>query len=175
MIVAVAECIAAGWTFDWDNYFMQLLETNPAFGTLRGLFSWVHSYFHSCPDSLKPCIFYMSIFPVNHKIRRRRLVRRWIAEGYSAATKECTAEEKGEKSFVDLCELSMIQLPGSTSLCYSMRMPSCKINGFFREYIKSQSMEENLVFALEGHCSVNLQRTGRHLTIENTWDRDISV
>jgi Leucine-rich repeat (LRR) protein len=36
-------------------------------------------------------------------------------------------------------------------------------------------MEENLVFALEGHCSVNSQRTGRHLTIESTWDRDISV
>jgi hypothetical protein len=175
VIVAVADfMVATGCTFDPSD-FMPLLETNPAFGSLRGLFSWVHSYFHSCPDSLKPCIFYMSIFPVNHKIRRRRLVRRWIAEGYSTDTKESTAEEKGEESFADLINLNMIQVPGSTNLSYMIRMPSCQVNGFFREYIKSRSMEENLVFALEGHCTVNSQRTGRHLTIESTWDRDISV
>ncbi|CAO2144904.1 unnamed protein product [Urochloa humidicola] len=37
-------------------------------------------------------------------------------------------------------------------------------------------MEENLVFALEGRCSLNSQQhTGRHLTIGSTWDRDKSV
>ena len=120
-------------------------------------------------------LLYLSIFPVNHKIRRRRLVRRWIAEGYSTDTKESTADEKGERSFSDLCRLNMIQVPGSTSLSYLTRMPSCQVNGFFREYIMSRSMEENLVFALEGHCSLNSQRTGRHLTIGSTWDRDVSV
>lgn len=33
-------------------------------------------------------------------------------------------------------------------------------------------MEENLVFELEGHCRMNSQHTGRHLTIGETWDRD---
>jgi hypothetical protein len=36
-------------------------------------------------------------------------------------------------------------------------------------------MEENLVFALEGCCSINSQRTGRHLTIQKSWDRDRNV
>ncbi|CAN6363422.1 unnamed protein product [Urochloa humidicola] len=36
-------------------------------------------------------------------------------------------------------------------------------------------MEENLVFALEGHCKKDIQRTGRHLAIDNSWDRDRSV
>ncbi|CAL4991663.1 unnamed protein product [Urochloa decumbens] len=176
VIVAVAEFAAAWnlWRVNWD-YFMQVLENHPAFVSLRDLFSWVHSYFHSCADSLKPCIFYLSIFPANHKIRRRRLVQRWIAEGYSMDTKEKTAEEKGEEPFLDLCKLNMIQVPGSTSQSYLTRMPSCQVNGFFREYIVSRSMEENLVFALEGHCSVNSQRTGRHLTIGSTWDGDKSV
>ncbi|RLM50342.1 hypothetical protein C2845_PMPSC049109 [Panicum miliaceum] len=175
VIVAVADFLATGWRINNWDYFMQLLETHESFGSLRDLFSWMHSYFHSCPDSLKPCIFYLSIFPVNLKIRRRRLVRRWIAEGYSMDTKESSAEEKGEESFVDLCKLNMIQVPGSTSLSYLTRMPLCQVNGFFREYIISRSMEENLVFALEGHCSVNSQRSGRHLTIGSTWDRDKCV
>ncbi|WVZ50525.1 hypothetical protein U9M48_001771 [Paspalum notatum var. saurae] len=173
VIVAIANFVAAGWN---PINFMHELETNQAFGSLRDLFSWVHSYFESCPDSLKPCIFYLSIFPANHKIRRRRLVRRWIAEGYSNDNKENTAEEKGSEFFENLCFRNMVQVPGSTSLSYLTRMSPCQVNGFFREYIMSRSIEENLVFALEGHCSVNtVQHTGRHLTIGSTWDRDKSV
>jgi len=58
---------------------------------------------------------------------------------------------------------------------YFKRMPLCQVNGFIREYIVSQSMEDNLVFALDGHCRKNLQRTGRHLAIERSCDRDPNV
>ncbi|WVZ50551.1 hypothetical protein U9M48_001793 [Paspalum notatum var. saurae] len=174
VIVPVAKFIATNGQPNLD-YFMQLLETDEAFGSLRDLFSWVHSYFQSCPDELKPCIFYLSIFPANHRIRRTRLVRRWIAEGYSTDTRESSAEEKGSKFFEELCRRNMVQVPGSTSVSYMTKSSACQFNGFFREYIMSQSMEENLAFALEGHCSANSQRSGRHLTIGSTWDRDMSV
>ncbi|WVZ50547.1 hypothetical protein U9M48_001789 [Paspalum notatum var. saurae] len=177
VIVAMAKFIAhEGWNPNLDYSFMQMLETDQGFGSLRDLFSWVHSYFQSCPDSLKPCIFYLSIFPANHNIRRRRLVRRWIAEGYSKDSKENTAEEEGGKFFENLCHRNMVQVSGLTNLSYYLtRISSCQVNGFVREYIMSRSMEENLVFALEGHCSANTVHIGRHLTIGSSWDRDMSV
>ncbi|KAG2611409.1 disease resistance protein Pik-2-like [Panicum virgatum] len=176
VVVAVGDFVGDGWRLlDSDHNLMWVLETHPALGTLRGLFDWVRSYFHSCPDRLKPCIFYLSIFPVNHKIRWSRLVRRWIAEGYSRDTRESTAKENGAESFLKLCELSMIHVPGSASMPYMMRRRLCQVNGFFREYIISRSMEENLVFELKEHCRINSQHTGRHLTIGSTWDRDKSV
>ncbi|XP_071677300.1 disease resistance protein Pik-2-like [Lolium perenne] len=137
---------------------MSLLETNPMFHGLRGLFSWIQSYFHDCPDSLKPCIFYLSIFPSSHNIRRRRLLRRWIAEGYST-------EENVEKLFADLFKLSIIQQQSPS------KMGVCQFNGFFREYIISRPMQDNLVFELDGHCSLDSQRAGKHLTISINWDR----
>lgn len=155
--------------------FMPELENNEEFSSLRGLLAWMHSYFRTCPDFLKPCIFYLSIFPLNLSIRRRRLLRRWIAEGYSRGSKvEGTAEETAEEFFYQLVRLSMIQEQHEWG---SVRVPNThfKVNGFFREYIMSRSMEENLVFALDGHCRKNSVGTGRHLTIQRNWDRDERV
>ncbi|XP_004979673.1 probable disease resistance protein RXW24L isoform X2 [Setaria italica] len=175
VICAVAESWRMVRDIEVKDNLVSKLEANAPLTTqsLEGTFSWLLSYFRSCPDYLKPCIFYLTIFPVNHTIRRTRLVRRWIAEGYSRDNKENTAEENGESSFSKIVNLSMIQAP-RTKVDY-MRMSLCQVNGFLREYIVSQLMEENLVFALEGHCKKNIQRTGRHLAIDNSWDRDKNV
>ncbi|KAF7039423.1 hypothetical protein CFC21_049422 [Triticum aestivum] len=183
VIVAVGGYLATKTNMDmWLNLndsFMHQLETNPGFDSLRGLLTWMHSYFRTCLDSLKPCIFYVSIFPRGQCIRRRRLVRRWITEGYSRDTDINTAEEDGEGFFSKLVDLSIIQDPSqaATEIYRSkgMRIALCQVNGFVREYIVSRPMEENLVFVLEGRCSVNSQRTGRHLAIRSSWDRDINV
>uniref|UniRef100_A0ACD5Y6U7 Uncharacterized protein n=1 Tax=Avena sativa TaxID=4498 RepID=A0ACD5Y6U7_AVESA len=158
-----------------------ILDNYTTLDSLRGLFSWMQSYFDACPDSLKPCIFYLSVFPTGQDIRRRRLVTRWIAEGYSRdrfgstsgdweSSRDrygSTADENGEKFFSDLTELSIIQQLTTNNVC--------QVNGFFHGYIISRPMEDNLVFTLEGCCKPNSQRTGQHLTIRSTWDRDNNV
>ncbi|KAM0859723.1 hypothetical protein ACQ4PT_047006 [Festuca glaucescens] len=60
---------------------MQIHTEHP---TLRDLFCWMQSYLDACSDELKPCIFYISVFLTEQVVRRKRLIRRWIAEGYSS-------------------------------------------------------------------------------------------
>ncbi|CAD6254808.1 unnamed protein product [Miscanthus lutarioriparius] len=181
VIVGIAEIIGANIRSYMGTKFLEVLndhfmgnletyskrhwvfeKTKP--DNFRGLLSWMQSYFDACSDSLKPCIFYLSIFPRGHNIRRRRLLRRWIAECYSRDTSRGTAEENGEKLISELVDLSIIQHKTSKVLC--------QVNGFFHEYIISRPLEDNLVFALERNCSLNSERAGQHLTIRSSWDRD---
>lgn len=155
-----------------SDRFMQTLETNPEYYSLRGFFGWMNSYFRACPDSLKPCIIYLSLFPLHQSIRRRRVVRRWVAEGYPKDSEDKSAEQNGEMFFMKLLGLSIIQHPLQTTLFCDTRMTLYRVNGFIHEYIISRRVEENLVFDLDSSCILTTQRTGRHLVIRENWVRD---
>lgn len=181
VIVTIATYLAASkgkGIADWrylNDHFMSELETNP-----RLLSAWpvfrLNSYFHTCPDSRKTYIFYLLVFPQEHSIRRRRLVRRWIAEGISRDEGGLTAEGNGETFFSELViRLSIIQTPEIATMYSGTRMAVCQVEGFVREYIISRPVEDNFVFALEGNCVIDSQRTGRHLAIGSSWDRDRAV
>jgi hypothetical protein len=145
----------SSWLESLSDNFMGTLEMDPEFHGLRPLLSWMQSYFDACSDSIKPCIFYLSIFSAEKNIRLRHLLWWWIAEGYCRDTSDRTTYEENGKNFVsELIKLSIIQESASSKVF-------CQINGFFHEYIISRTMEDNLVFALEGRCSLNLQRAGR--------------
>ncbi|KAF8666071.1 hypothetical protein HU200_053779 [Digitaria exilis] len=135
-----------------NGQFIYYLENKTELTSLHDLFDWMRSYFHALSDD------------GSYSIRRRRLVMRWVAEGYFQDSDRNTAGEKGEKLFSDLLELSMIQqscLTASTQ----MRIVLYKISSFFHEFIMSRPEEE-------GHCHPTNRRRGRHLVIEECWDRD---
>ena len=84
------------------------LEINPELRTINTVL--LRSY-DGLPYYLKSVFLYLSIFPERHKIRLDRLVRRWIAEGYSRDMHTITAEQLGRRYFEELLDRSMI-LPG---------------------------------------------------------------
>ncbi|XP_062182896.1 disease resistance protein PIK6-NP-like [Phragmites australis] len=146
------------------------LEMNPELGMIRTV---LEKSYDGLPYHLKSCFLYLSIFPEDHIICRRRLVRRWTAEGYSSETRGKSANEIADDYFTDLKNRSMI-LPSQQSVHSRRSIDSCKVHDLIREIAISKSIEENLVFRLEEGCGLNTHGAIRHLAISSDWKGDQS-
>uniref|UniRef100_K3YFW4 NB-ARC domain-containing protein n=1 Tax=Setaria italica TaxID=4555 RepID=K3YFW4_SETIT len=144
------------------------LEINPELEAIRTILS---KSYDGLPYHLKSCFLYLSIFPEDHKLSRRRLTRRWTAEGYSREIREKSAEEIADRYFMELIGRSMI-LPCHESAYSRKGFDSCQVHDLMREISISKSTEENLVFRLEEGCRSNTHGTVRHLTINSNWEGD---
>uniref|UniRef100_A0A453QEF4 Uncharacterized protein n=1 Tax=Aegilops tauschii subsp. strangulata TaxID=200361 RepID=A0A453QEF4_AEGTS len=146
------------------------LEVNAELDTIRKVL--LKSY-DGLPYHLKACFLYLAIFPANYKISLTRLLRRWIAEGYSTEVRGKSSYEIGESYLMDLIGRSMI-LPSWRSSHSRKEIDSCQLYDIIREVVISKSMEENLVFRLEAGCGLNSPVTTRHLSVGNDWNGDES-
>nr|CAB3457605.1 unnamed protein product [Digitaria exilis] len=70
---------------------------------------FIVSSYDGLPYHLKPIFLYLGIFPENHEIRRTRLLRRWMAEGYIAKNRDMPMEDVAELFYSELINRSMIQ------------------------------------------------------------------
>ena len=146
------------------------LEMNSELGTIRTI---LEKSYDGLPYHLKSCFLYLSIFPEDHIISRRRLVCRWIAEGYSSERRGKSANAMAETYFTELKNRSMI-LPSQQSIYSRKSIDSCKVHDLIRDIAISKSMEENLVFRLEEGCALSTHGTVRHLAISSNWKGDQS-
>jgi hypothetical protein len=144
------------------------LEMNPELEPIRTILG---KSYDGLPYHLKSCFLYMSIFPEDHKISRRRLIRRWVAEGYSRKIHEKPAEEISDSYFMKLIYRSMI-LPSKRFEPSRKGIDSCHIHDLMRGIGIFKSTEEDLVFRLEEGCSSNTQEIARHLAISSNWKGD---
>ncbi|CAM0913290.1 unnamed protein product [Alopecurus aequalis] len=145
-----------------NDHFSVGFQSTPSLEFIRTALSPTYDYL---PYHLQLCLLYLSIFPKGHSIRRRRLVIRWIAEGYSCETHGKSAEEMGESYFQELINRSIIR-PSKTMPSSLGHTDSFQVNNLHRKISFSKAMEENHGFVLGN--TYNSQETGRHIVIIST-------
>lgn len=127
---------------EWSKFFNSMgsqLEYHPS---LHGLKQIVNLSFNHLPYHLKSCLLYLSIFPEDYEIRRKNLVRRWVAEGFVTSRRGMTAEEVSESYFEELVSRSIIQ---RAHVSYSGKIKTCRVHDIMLEVILSKSIEENFI------------------------------
>ncbi|EEF36887.1 ubiquitin ligase protein, lrsam1, putative [Ricinus communis] len=95
--------------------------------------------FDELPYPLKPCFLYCCLFPEDHIIRRKRLIRLWIAEGFIPQVSRITSKELAESYLMELACWSMLQVIERNQ---SGRPKACKMHDLLCELLSVSEREE---------------------------------
>ncbi|XBI34413.1 hypothetical protein VPH35_120224 [Triticum aestivum] len=143
---------------EWESIYTQIpseLESNPSLEAIRRI---VTLSYNNLPSHLKSCFLYLSIFPEDFEFKRRRLVDRWIEEGFSFSKKNI--EDVGISYFTELINRSMIQ-PSKVSI--EGHVKSCRVHDIMRDVMVSISREENFVYLAGDNATIVSEGNFRHV------------
>ncbi|KAM3736756.1 hypothetical protein ACB098_09G004400 [Castanea mollissima] len=103
--------------------------------------------FNELPYQLKHCFLYCSLFPEDHEIRRKRLIKLWMAEGFVEKFEGPTLEEVAESYLGKLTFRNMLQVVRRNE---SGRPQRYKMHDILRELALSISVKENFGVVHDG-------------------------
>lgn len=119
-------------------------------GSTPGEHSTVHDVlamsYHELPYQLKLCFLYLSNFPKDFNIPKKKLVRLWVAEGFVSPADDQdaaeTLEDVAENCLVELINRCMAQVGefGSTG-----RIKSCRLHDLMHDVCLSKAKQENFL------------------------------
>lgn len=90
--------------------------------------------------SLKQCFKDLSILPEGYIIKRKRLIRRWMANGLVSSTGGSSTEAVAESYFDKLISRCIVE---PEIVCPAGKIKSCRINGVFKNCIATPGTTEN--------------------------------
>ncbi|KAK4787225.1 hypothetical protein SAY86_011058 [Trapa natans] len=102
--------------------------------------------FKDLPYYLKSCFLHLSVFPEGDEIKRMRLIRLWIAEGFIEAKEGRTLEEVAGDYFDELMNRSLLQLTRTTN---DGRVKECRIHHLLQQIAIQKSRDQNFAVRVE--------------------------
>ncbi|KAA8528030.1 hypothetical protein F0562_035101 [Nyssa sinensis] len=123
--------------------------------------------FNNLPSRLKGCFLYCCLFPEDYLIRRKRLIRLWMAEGFVEKVKGKTPEEVSHGYLKELVNRRMLQVVERNQ---SGKAKACKLHDLMRELALSTSKTERFCGVYDGQEASEESRP-RRLSVQ-TSDRE---
>ncbi|KAF8772320.1 hypothetical protein HU200_005912 [Digitaria exilis] len=104
--------------------------------------------YNDLPADQKNCLLYLSIFQKGCTINRKRLIKRWIAEGFIVEKDGKTVEEVAEDCFNELIGRNIVRPVEHSN---NGKVKACQVHDMILEYILFKSSEENFITVVGGH------------------------
>lgn len=137
------------------------VEKQSAFHELREVL--MRNYGNLSGPLIKTCLLYMSIFPKGFQIRRKSLIRRWVAEGYIQSEYGDSDETVAHENFENLLDQNIIEPMGA---CDNARVKTCRTHSVMREFMLHRSFCDHFIGSLDTMSELDDPSTFRHLFIQ---------
>uniref|UniRef100_A0ACD5YCJ3 Uncharacterized protein n=1 Tax=Avena sativa TaxID=4498 RepID=A0ACD5YCJ3_AVESA len=171
-VLTIGGILATKNIVEWEDVYSQLpseLESNQSLEALRRMVTL--SYNH-LPSHLKSCFLYLSIFPEDWEIQMRRVVERWIAEGFVRAKTGVNIEDVGKAYFSELINRSLIQ---SSRVSIDGVVKSCRVHDIVRDVMVSICRDENFVYMAGDNVTSVTEETFRHIACHGSKCQNVDM
>lgn len=138
--------LAVEWKKVCDSLNWQL-SNNPMLERVKGI---LLLSFNDLPYNLKHCFLYCCVFRDGYPIKRKKLIRLWVAEGFVLEQKGMTLEEVAEDYLTELIYRSMIHVTETNDVG---RVKTFRLHDVMRELAMTTSQKENLCAEYDGRES----------------------
>ncbi|KAM3311548.1 hypothetical protein ACQJBY_031910 [Aegilops geniculata] len=115
------------------------LENDKSFEKMRRVL--IHNYTTLPSHALKACLLYFGMFPSNRPIRKKSLLRRWLAEGFVELQPSPSSPDP-IAAFNALMDRNIIE---PINLSNNDNVKTCQTYGMMREFILHMSISQNFV------------------------------
>ncbi|GMJ03679.1 RESISTANCE TO PSEUDOMONAS SYRINGAE 3, RESISTANCE TO P. SYRINGAE PV MACULICOLA 1 [Hibiscus trionum] len=147
------------WNGVLNNLNRELSENDAYFKRLK--YISLLSY-NDLSYTLKQCFLYCCIFPEDHAIKRKRLIRLWMAEGFVEPLNETTPEVVAERYLTELICRGLLQVERRNA---SGRPKILKMHDILREF--AVSISKSIKFAAKSDGKEEVEDDGiRRWSIE---------
>ncbi|KAL5552275.1 hypothetical protein UlMin_002451 [Ulmus minor] len=148
---------------DWDVIRRSLGAEIHGNDRLEDLKRVLFLSFNDLPYYLKSCFLYLSIFPEG-PIKRMKIVRLWIAEGFVETKQGKTLEEVAQDHLNELLNRNLIQVVATKT---DGRVKAYRVHSLLREIIISKSRNQNFAALVKAQNTL-LPERARRLSMHNT-------
>ncbi|XP_078170441.1 disease resistance protein PIK6-NP-like [Carex rostrata] len=149
---------------EWKDMHDQLSSELANNGDLGKVNTVLTSSYDGMPYHLKPSLLYLSVFHNHKEIRRSRIIRRWMADGYVMEGRINKANEIKNGFFYELMGRSLI-LPSQMSTIVNGDVKRCNIHDIMYELILRKAVDESMVSVLQDGELISMTDKVRHLVI----------
>ncbi|CAL5030696.1 unnamed protein product [Urochloa decumbens] len=156
--------------FAWKNVHDSLVWDESTDHGIGQVSSILNLSIDDLPYYLKRCFLYCSIYPEDFFVKRKILIRMWVAEGFVEEKNHATMEDVADDYLNQLGQRSLLQVVVRNEFGRAKRF---QIHDLIRELILSRSAKEgHFVFS---KCTVTFESNSnfRHLIIDRSTRSDL--
>ncbi|CAO2141157.1 unnamed protein product [Urochloa humidicola] len=147
----------------WENMYKEL-QLQSTKTVIPGVDIILKLSLEDLPYELKNCFLHCAMFPEDYDIKRRRLIRHWIAAGFIRENERKTVEQVAEGYLNELVNRSLLQVVKTNEFG---RVKCCRMHDVVRSIALDKAEKEcfGQVYEGSGTFSIGIKR---RLSIQST-------
>ncbi|EEE64108.1 hypothetical protein OsJ_18939 [Oryza sativa Japonica Group] len=111
------------------------------------------------------CLLYLGIFPNNRPLKKKVVIRRWLAEGYARTDSLRSEEDIADENFSKLIDRNIIQPVDTRN---NSEVKTCKTHGIMHEFLLNKSLSQIFIAkSSRDHPRLGVNTNACHLSFHS--------